>query len=335
MVLLIDIGNMIKGKTINNLSPEDILEKTHGGYDIFKHYLGSISRQMNRPWGRKEKKLSWGVFCRHGVWLWKDMATEETGNAFHMVEKMFGLTFNEAKKKICFDFGFSEDVVNASPVKIEWQAPKIEKEYVDIGFTEQSFKKKHHEFWNCVEVSEDYCKKYNCFAVKDLAINRKRVSILKDEMVFAYYAEDEDRVKIYFPEREKDKKFKSNVNYHYLWNFENLQDCDSLIIQKSNKDMIVTSLVEPCVIATQSEAVKIFDAPTVDRINSVSKKPWVWYGSDWDGVEKCKEITNANKWRYINTPSNLLPDINDVYGYVKRFGIKELENFMKLKKLIK
>jgi hypothetical protein len=100
------------------------------------------------------------------------------------------------------------------------------------------------------------------------------------------------------------------------------------------KDLIVTTLIQPCTIATQAEAVKIFDNETVKKINHISKRPFVWYGSDWDGVKKCKEITDTNKWRYINTPKHLLPEINDVYGYVKKFGIKQLEEFMKSKKVI-
>lgn len=334
---------MIQGETKQEyLSLDEILRLTNGGYDIYHYYLGTVKRQMSRPWGKKESYPSWGIFPRDGIWFWKDKAREESGNAIHFVERYFGLNFLEALNKVRWDFGLGGTKVNTSPVKITWEAPEItDKEYVKISFTDKPFTKKHHEFWNIAEVSEDRCKKYNCFAVKDLAIRRKRVAIGKDEIVFAYYCPEEDAVKIYFPERSSDQKFRNNVSFHHLWNYSNLHACKDLIVQKSPKDMIVTSIITECVTSTQAEAVKIFNTETVQAINDISETPWIWYGSDDDGVRKCKQITGTNSWKYINTPKNLLPEVNDVYSFVKMHnlknpgtGIKELEKFMKTKGLL-
>jgi len=249
---------MVKGKQKPILlSVDEIYNLTSGGYDIYRYYLGDniTSGIMNRPWSGKEKKLSWGIFYREGVWFWKDLATEESGTAIQFVTRYFHLSQADAIQKIMWDFGLGGS---------------------------------------------------------------------------------EDAVKIYFPDRESTERFRNNVSYHYLWNYENIADsCESLIVQKSMKDLIVTTMIEPCCISTQAEAVKIFNEDVVEKINKVTKKPWIWYGSDWDGVKKCKEITDTNKWKYINTPKDLLPEINDAYGYVKAFGLKKLEEFMRSKKVIK
>ena len=97
--------------------------------------------------------------------------------------------------------------------------------------------------------------------------------------------------------------------------------------------MIVTSVIRPCVIATQAEAIRIFNEETVSKINSITETPWVFYGSDKDGVEKCTSITNCNKWKYINTPKQYLPEVNDSYGYACKFGLEKLDKFMKEKGL--
>lgn len=326
---------MIKGKRKNLLTVDDILQHTNGGHDIYMSYLGKAARLMSRPWGRKEKKMSWGVFPKNGVWFWKDQANEETGNAITFVQRYFGLTHAEAKDKIIWDFGMGGGKeTNKSPIIVTWTAPE-ERSYMPINFSSKPFEKRHHAFWNAAEVPEEHCLKMECYAVKDLAINKKKVVIKPGEIVFAFYCKEEDAVKIYFPEREKDERFRNNVSFHHLWNYNNIKDCDDLIVQKSPKDMIVTTMVSPCCIATQAEAVKIFDEATVAMINQISKGPWIWYGSDWDGVKKCKEITDTNKWKYINTPKNLLPDINDAYGYACRFGLNGLEEFMRTKKLIR
>lgn len=325
---------MIEGKQRKTITVQDIMSATNGGHDIFRYYLGKVERCMDRPWGKKEKKSSWGIFPhRDGIWYWKDQATEECGNAIQFLQRYQSLTFPEAMDKIAFDFGLGGKFINVKPVVVTWEVPTME-DYCDINFFTKPFTPKHHAFWNIAEVMEEDCRGMNCFAVKDLAINRKRVPIGKDEIVFAYYCPEEDGAKIYFPERQKSEKFRNNVSFHHLWNFSNLQNCEDLIVQKSPKDMIVTSMLTKCVTATQAEAVKIFDKGTVDKINSVSKRPWIWYGSDWDGVKKCKEITDTNKWRYINTPKALLPEINDTYGYASIYKLKGLEEFMKLKKLL-
>lgn len=329
---------MIKGSKKHELTSfSEIMSRTNNGYDIYKYYLTKVSRCMNRPWGKKETKPSWGIYPGV-VWMWKDHASGQTGNPISFLEKMFGLTTIEAMGKVCYDFGFGGEFINVNPVKITWEKPDIEKEYCDISVITQPFEKRHHEFWNAASVTEEHCKKYNCYAIKRLAINKRNIPLRPNEIVFAYHAPEEDlgnklALKVYFPERH-DAKFKNNISGHYLWNSINIKQADKLIIQKSMKDLLVTTLITPNVVATQNESAGIFDIEMVNKIKGISKNVTVWYGSDSDGVEKCKKITNANGWNYLNTPKDLLPEINDSYGFVKKFGLQELEKFMKSKNII-
>lgn len=334
---------MIKGKKTQGLiDVHDVLSKTNGGYDIFKAYLGTVGRIMNRPWGGKERVLSWGIFSKNGVWFYKDQAREDTGNAIHFVEKYFNLSFKEALEKVAWDFGIGGSEINKSPIIINWERPDIEKDYCEIDIIEMPFEKRHHDFWNILEVSEEHCKKMNTFAVKKAIVGKKRISIKDTEAVFAYYNETERAFKLYFPDRPKEDRFKTNVSGHHLWNYEKITECEDLIIQKSNKDMNVVTMITPCVVCTQNESAGIFNNEMVKKINKISKSPWVWYGSDLDGVTKCKKITGMNKWKYINTPADMLPDVNDAAEFVKWHnlknpgtGLKKLEEFMIFKKLLK
>lgn len=323
---------MVKGKKKPEfLKYEEILKRTCGGYDIYMAYEGKVEKRMKRPWG-EDKHPSFGIFANNGLWVWKDFAKETTGTAVEYVQNKFGLCFGDAIAKIKYDFGWSETQINKNPIKVTWEKKSEQTEVIPITFDSQPFAKKHHDFWNCVGVSEQDCKKLECWAIKTLVVNRKFFHLKKDEIAFAYYAPEEDKCKVYLPERNKDNRFINNVSYFYLWNLRNLKECDNGIIQKSYKDLIVTSMITPCVMGSQAEAVQIFNEDTVNSINSVFKNVWIWYGSDPDGVNKCKQITNTNKWKYINTPKNLLPEINDNYGFVKKFGLRKLEEFMKSKK---
>jgi len=325
---------MIKGnKKLVLMSNEDLFYYTNGGKDIYQKYIKNLHRgSMKRPWGT-DNHPSFGVYqAKDGVWMWKDIAKEESGNSVQFIQKLFNLEYKDAVEKIMSDFGLTDKEVLVD--KVYEQQVIQDKQYRKFSVKTMRFKERHHQFWNCVEVSEDWCKKKNCFAVKELAIDRVKVPIGEHERVFAYYAEDIDRVKVYFPDREQNGKFRTNVPYRHLWNINKVPCCDKMVIHKSNKDEIVFSLLFANNIVTQNESIKLFDQETVNRINSVSKEPWVFFGSDPDGVLKCTKITETTNWRYINTPKELLPSINDIYSFVKHYNLKELEKFCKKKGLL-
>lgn len=326
---------MITGnKRKSTISVDDVLHLTDGGKDIYLKYVGKLSKgAMKRPWGR-DTHPSWGVWqAPDGIWMWKDHASEEVGGPMQFVQRMFNLGYPEAIQKVCFDLGLDAMEVRADRVyKIQ---EKTANSYIHITAKVMKFKERHHAFWNSVDVTEDWCKKFDCYAVKELSINRKKVAINEHERVFVYLASDINKVKVYFPDRDGNSRFRTNVPYQYLWGYNKITHlCDNLVIHKSMKDLITFAQIHPHNIATQNESTKIFTADVVDTINHVAEQVWVFYGSDTDGVGKCTEITGATGWKYINTPRNMLPEINDVYSYVKKHGLKKLEQYCKSKNLL-
>lgn len=317
-------------KGTRQITYEEILQKLNGGYDGYMYYNGSVPKKGKRPWGR-DRSPSFGFSFHEGIYFWKDFATEEKGTLAEFVMKMFNLTFADAIDKIKWDFGLSS-VKNVNPVKVTWERP-IEKETPSlINFTTQKFKKQHHEYWNCVGVSEEYCKKYECYAVKDLYLNRQRIPISSSEAVFAYWVPETKKVKVYFPQR-KTNKFMGNVDYFHIWNINNITCCDKLIVIKSMKDLITVSQLYPSIVATQNESVQLFSEEVVNTLNSLTKDIYIWFGTDDDGKKKSKEITKRYKWKHLNTPDRFMPS-NDAYDVAKNFGIEELEKYLKSKKII-
>lgn len=311
------------------------MDRTDSGYDVFHYYLGKVNRLMDRPWGKKERHPSWGIYKYEDVWLWKDQATEESGNCFDFVMKMFSVTLPEARVKISKDLGLTTSVIIKPEVLARRQeAEDDDREYVPINFSYKPFEKAHHEFWNIAGVSEEHCRKYECYAVKDLAINRKRAYISPDEIVFAYYAPEIDRVKIYFPNREKGERFRNNVPGKYLWNYNHVSECKNLVVQKSNKDLIVTTVFTPCCISTQSESASIFTEELADKITALGREIYISYGSDKDGKEKSIKITGEHGWKWCNPPNEYLPEVNDFYSMAKKYGPAEVEKLLKSKNII-
>jgi hypothetical protein len=338
----------IKKKDTGLITSDDILDRTTGGYDIYMYYLGKVSRIMQRPWGKKEKKLSWGIFPYNGIWMWKDQATEEAGSAIQFVEKYFNLSFGDACAKIIWDFQLrpqkGKQVASKSPI-ITWDEPTEEdKNYVKISFTYQPWKKEHYKFWEGTEVTPPHCEKYNTYAVKSCAIKRRIFKLKPNEVVWAYYCPEEDAVKLYFPERGYDEwnpKFRNNVSGNHLWNYDNLlqkcgdEPCEKGIIQKSMKDLLVTTLITDKVIASQNEQSKLFLSPhTIEKVGKLFKNVWMAFGSDPDGVAKSQKVTAQTGWNWVNPDKRLLPDINDFYGLAKENGLRAVEDLLKYKNFL-
>jgi hypothetical protein len=326
------------------LTSDDILQRTSGGYDIYMYYLGKASRIMQRPWGKKEKKLSWGIFPYNGLWMWKDQATEEAGTAIQFVEKYFGLSFQDACNRIAWDFQLKPDVkeVRSTAKIITWDEPTEEdKEYAPISFSSKPWEKEHYEFWDGTDVTPNHAEKYYTFAVRDLAIKRRKFKLKPNEVVWAYYCPEEDAVKIYFPERGQDEfnpKFRNNVSGNHLWNYENLinkcpDGCEKGILQKSMKDLLVTTLLTENVICGQNEQSKLFTSQfTIDKVQKLFKNVWVSFGSDPDGVLKSQKITAQTGWNWVNPSKELLPDINDFFSLAKAYkSLKPVEDLLKYK----
>lgn len=325
------------------LDAEAILRLTSYGYDIFMFYLGRVSRKMPCPW-RRDRSPSWGIYCYDGMWFWKDYSDEKSGTAIQFVENYFGIPYPEARRKIIRDLQLKKEYEytnQRSPV-VRWEEPGEEdKNYCHISFTTKPWTPKHHEFYAGTDVTPRLAEKYYTYAVKDAAMNHRRVRIAPGEMVWAYYCKEEDGVKLYFPERGQDEfnpKFRGNVSGTHLWNYDRLVAQTGLvprakgIIQKSNKDLLITALFTENVICTPNENSKLLLQDEVtDGINRLFAETWLAFGSDPDGVKKGHKVTMWTGWHHVNPHKDLLPGINDFYGLAKAYGPGAVETLLKEK----
>ncbi len=325
-----------KGEIIQKAITWDyILSITNNGWDVFRVELGKfpVSKAFSSPL-RKDRSPSFTVFNKEGKWWWKDFSTGDAGDALKFVRLRYSLNGKEAIDKICQDLGISQTTKEYKPLQIIEKAPEWNESEVHIGFSDKKWTKEHHKFWEGTEVDEAHCRKYDTYAVKELAVNRRRVKIGEKEVVIAYYASDVDKVKIYFPERAKGHRFKGNVDGRYLWNLHGIEKCDKLIVIKSMKDLLCTTVMFPCVIATQNESAAIFTEDVVDKIYILSKNIWVAYGSDKQGVEQSTLLSEKYNWKWVNPDNKLLPDINDAYSLIKAKGIDAWRECLRKKRIL-
>jgi hypothetical protein len=324
-------------KQQNLISWDEVLDATNRGYDVFRADIGKINntKPFQHPL-RKDIRPSGGLTYAKDkdVWVLKDLGgVLRDMTALQYTMNKYNLDGREAINKMAQDFGLiqSDNKIH-TPIVKDWESPKIKEAPIHINMSSKPFQKEHNKFWEGTEVTEAHCNKYNTWAVKDLVINRKRVFIRPNEVVFAYEANG--RFKIYFPDRPKDERFKNNVPGDWLWHLDKIDKCKNLLVQKSMKDLLVSTVLMKDVTATQNESAKIFTEEVANRLESMADEVFIAYGSDAQGVEQSTLITEEHNWGWVNPKAELLPDINDTYSLVKKFGMKAWEDLLKYKNIL-
>lgn len=316
---------------------QDILDATEGGYNIFRQELGNfpISKAFRHPL-RTDRTPSAGIVCREGVWFLKDFAEEfKTMTAIQFVEKKYGMGLEKALNKLAIEYGVRGGAGEEyTPVNIKWKLPIYEESEISYIFEPTKWRKEHHEYWSGTEVTEQHCRRYETYAVKEVFVNRARIHIGEREVVWAYYVPELDKVKLYFPERKRGYRFKGNVPNNHIYHLDKIIKCQKLMIIKSMKDLLCNTVIFPCTVATGNEGSSIFTPDVVEMINKKAKRVYISFGSDKQGVEQSTIITQKTGWNWVNPPVEFLPEINDPYSLIKAYGIEVWKQCLRNKNIV-
>lgn len=322
---------MVKGVKRQLISWEDVLKHTNGGWDVF--FVEIKGLKIGKPFKnplRRDLHPSMSIICKEGVWLLKDFSTGNVYTSLKFVQQKYGLSFRQAIDKMALESGMMEGmekvyIAVAPPIYV----PSLE-EIMPITYFKALWGKKAKEFWRNTGVTDEHCEKHNVFPVREAAIKNTRIPLKKGELVWAYDA-GVGKIKLYFPERPKEERFKNNIKGSHLWNLKNIQKCNKLVVQKSVKDMLVTTLLFPCTIATQHEESGLFTDDIVEEIHKITDVVYISYGSDSQGVRESTKLSEKYGWKWVNPPKKFLPEINDFYGLAKKHGLIAVEKLLKLK----
>lgn len=253
------------------------------------------------------------------------------GSIIDFIMEKERLDFKEA-----MDFIIKSNNIAPSIAKTIINRPKIEKEETLIEFNPCKFQRKHKDYWNKYLLPEDYLKSQNVFAVKALAYN-KAVQDIKDEAVFAYWAEDIKKPKILRIGQNvtKKTKWRTTIPASYIHFFPKTY-VKNLFIAKSVKDRLVLNYhwgLDSC--ATQSEAALTLLQYNYEKLENIADKKFVSFGCDFQAWHESLLITEYTGWNYLNIPNSLEKyGVNDFAGVIEEFGKGPLEEMLKKKKLI-
>lgn len=319
---------------------EDIFDNTDKGLDVFEKEIPNLTLTKNvRSPFHNDKTPSFRVklSSTSGLYIGIDYSTGKSYNAISFIQELYNLSYKEAIEKIAWEFKLSErKVEKGNKLSIKKDKILINSHSIIYEFEEIRFKKRHHDYWNPGELYEDFLRENNIFAASKIANNRKVIKIPEDEMCFVYIPSDLDYGKLKIlrigKNIKKENKWKSNINGDYIWNLWRYNDkkVDNLWILKSLKDEMVIKLLGKDTCSTQSENSFNLNNRMSDILN-ICSNPIICFGSDKQGVNSCKIIQSKYNCRYYNTPKSCLPEINDPFSYVSKFGLRQLERHINLK----
>jgi len=305
-------------------------------YDIYRYEIGNftINHAFCNPL-RKDNNPSFVIYMNEsGQLRHKDFADSSySGSGIEFVQQKYGLSIGDAMKKIAKNFGLLEqDNKIYKEVLSTYTKPVMDiKRYTFIQINPRKWEQRDADYWKQFGITVDELKNEKVYPLKELFINRKREQFPQSELVYAY--QYESGFKIYFPQREKGERWKSNIKTSIVENIKILQELDPavVLITKSKKDRLVLSRYFPYVMNVQNESRSCFTPEFVEMLKG--RDVWINYDSDEAGVKNCTNITSEFGYKYINVPKNYLP-IKDFADLYKEHGEEEVIKVLKQKNLI-
>lgn len=334
---------MIKGKKRITLTPETILQRI-SEYDIFRYYMGGrkwkLNEATNSPF-HKDDNPSFLIGNRFGCLTFIDFAdTDKRGDCFSFVEKLHGISLDDALKMIDRDFGLGilpeHDTKEYQQILSEYKQPEQElgKRYSIIQVVTRAFTNEELAYWNEYHQDISDLKKNNIYSIDKLFFNRKKFPLSPTELRFAYRYDD--KWKTYRPfSGKKNKWVPNNVPITAMDGKECIINCDVAFINKSKKDHLVISKIFPCSCAVQNESVGCFSAENVEYLKANSTKQILSFDSDQPGVDSSLQITKLFDFGYCNVPRKYLDEgIKDWADLSRKYGLEIIEKILKEKQIL-
>ena len=317
---------------------KDFLFSKIDHYDVYKYYVGDFTiNQVRKSPFHKDNNPSFSIYMRDGKLRHKDHSNDfYRGDCIDLVQQLFNLDTKQAVEKIAKDFGISKGEDNSQRITSLYTKPFMEqRRHSFIQVKTRSWTEKDAEYWKQFGITKDQLKKDEVYPLKEVFINRKKEGIEKEELVYGYrYNEG---FKIYFPNRPKGEKWRSNIPITIVENLSVLEDLSitQVLIVKSKKDRLCLQGVFPDmhILNVQNESVSAFSSGLSEKLKG--KQVYISYDSDEAGKRASLKITTEFGYKHINVPDIYVEKdgIKDWADLFKKYGPEPIINHFKTKKV--
>lgn len=348
MAYLLIVGRlfffMLGGEKRLELTVETILQKI-SEYDIYKmYYPGNLELDKKiksyMP-TREDSSPSFFVSNKNGFMYHIDYGDSRfRGNCIQFVMQMFSLNFDGALRKIDRDFGLgistNYKVGNYEKITSKYEQPALkEKRAKFFQVKTKRFSKEELDWWAQYHITLDELKKFHVYSVKEYYIDKIKIAIPNNEMVFGYLY-DNKYWKIYRPQcKEPENKWRTNCPIDFVEGLEELKSCENAIVTKSKKDLIVLRKITPCVCAVQNESVVALNAETISHLKKNCANVFINYDGDAPGKKNSWAVTKEFGFKHVNVPDDLVErGMKDFSDVAKVLGVEYIKNYLQQKNII-
>ena len=253
------------------------------------------------------------------ILMFKDFATNDTGDVVVLVMKMFGLGYKEAIHKIAFDMKLSAFNVDATKQVFSGITRLVEKTRIDLGIKSRPWMVKDRNFWSQFGIHKITLEKFNVFPISHIFYNDTAVK--SSDLAYAYVETKDNKTsyKIYQPLEPKIKKWINNADYTVHQGYTQLPKTgELLIITKSLKDvMSIHDCLGISAIGLQSESVTMKDS-VMEEYKSRFKQVICIFDNDDAGIKLSENFTKKYGIPHYYMPKE--PGIKDFSDLVKAKG---------------
>lgn len=305
---------LIGVKSYKNIDIDLIFANQEVVFYSLLNFFPDSSKKYHSPF-RQDKKPGCRFNYYNGILYLIDNAGYKGKIAFNCIETcmyLYNFSFKEA-----IYFISERNKFESSPVK---QQIVNKKHDINIKFTYTDWNDNNY-FTNNYNVNPAYLNNQPYYNVVDYWVNTKKDPILKKNLfinprendVIAYYFEDSDETKLYFPNQEF--KFYSNAKQCNLFGMHRIGEyiihpSTALCICSSGKDELCLNYHTGIhTLALQSESQIIFP-DWFWRILYWFDPIYIWLDNDLAGIQSTKRLVQIFKSNY--TSKTIIPIYQDI-----------------------
>ncbi len=331
---------MIKGRIVETLNMENILKKVNA-YDVYRFYMGrdfklNIPTHSPMP-GRKDKNPSFIIGDKYGELFHIDFAdTRFRGDCFNFVQQIYSLSsLSDALSHIDQFMGLGIRGASTRDYKkiiSQYEQPTLEKKkkYSLIQIKVRPFTTEELDWWLQYHQTEEDLRNEKIFSIQEAYLNRQKLKLAPVRFAYMYG----DRIKLYQPLEQKDKKWITNVPYHVIDGLTDIKKVKKALVIKAKKDKMVIKKFFPNVCSVQGEGVTSIDPESMLYLRENSEEQWLCFDNDKTGREMSEFYVQNFGMKTIFTPDVLLAEgIKDFADMARYKGLAEVQNYFKQKEL--
>lgn len=270
-------------------------------YDLVHYYLhvDKIPCVICSPL-REDKKPSFSLYSIDGQHIgYVDFATKERGGTYKLLQKMYGITYQQLKNKIISDFGISSAMNNSTAVQVKSKESNVEplsasRYSTTLEVKIRKWAKHDFEYWNSYGISRKWLNFGKVFPISHTIITtpKGRFTFPADKYGYVYVEQKDDKIslKVYQPFNTIHKW--SNKHDKSVWDlWEQLPDKGpKLIITSSRKDALcLWANVSIPAVSLQAEGYSPKPS-VVEELKQRFDKIYVLYDNDFQDKENYGRI---------------------------------------------